>query len=274
MPKEPNAFVNQRIEVNPGLIKLRVIADGWEFPEFIPGQYTLLGLPWTSSRHSLADSADPMTPRNPHRMILRSYSMASSSRSRQYLEFYIVLVRSGLLSPRLFALEEGQRLFVSPNFQGMFTLNEVPAEFNLVLIATGTGVAPYMSMLRSQIGGNFRERMAVIHGAARVSDLGYHDELEKLDETYSGFNYIPVISRPDEESGAWAGEIGRVEKLWVENRVRVLWQVDLTPENTHIFLCGSPYMIEDMKEILGGQGFREHTERQEGQVHVEKYYLE
>ena len=97
-----NAIVTQRIEVAPGLMVLRVVPDGWHLPEFTPGQFAVLGLPPDAARCPGADIED-QTPR-PDRLIRRAYSIASSSVAREYLEFYINLVRSGSLSPRLFAL--------------------------------------------------------------------------------------------------------------------------------------------------------------------------
>ena len=78
----------------------------------------------------------------PNKLIIRAYSVASSSVAREYLEFYISLVRSGSLTPRLFNLEKGDKLWLSTHFSGMFTLHEIPIEFSVALIATGTGVAP------------------------------------------------------------------------------------------------------------------------------------
>ncbi len=270
MAKTFNAIVIQRIEVNPQLIKLRVMPDGWELPDFTPGQFTLLGVPWTTPRHHQADP-DSRQPRNPDRFILRSYSVASSSVAKEFLEFYIGMDKGGTLSPRLLTLGIGDRLYVGPEFNGMFTLSEVPKEFNVALIATGTGVAPYMSMLRSEIIEGFRHRFAVIHGAYHSSDLGYHDELKALDAASPIFSYIPIISRPEDEPVHWEGPVGRVQKLWTARVLDKVWGFHPNPENTHVFLSGNPAMIDDMLEILAKEGFQEHTERQSGQVHTERF---
>jgi ferredoxin--NADP+ reductase len=272
MAKEPNAVINQRIEVNPGLIKLRVVPEGWELPEFTPGQFTLLGLPWTFPRHESADP-DTQEPRDPNRLILRSYSVASSSVAKEYLEFYVGIVRSGALSPRLFALNVGDRLYVGPKFKGMFTLSEVPREFNVALIATGTGVAPYMSMIRTEIAEGFRHRFAVIHGAYHSSDLGYHEELNMLNAASSTFSYLPIISHPHEEAVKWNGPVGFVQKIWGEGALDEAWGFHPLADNTHVFLCGNPLMIDDMVKILEGEGFQEHTKKNPGQIHVERYFV-
>ena len=270
MAKTFNAIVVQRIEINPQLIKLRVVPDGWELPDFLPGQFTLMGVPWTTPRHHSADP-DSLQPRNPDRFILRSYSVASSSKAKEFLEFYIGMDKAGTLSPRLFSLKVGDRLYIGTDFNGMFTLSEVPKEFNVALIATGTGVAPYMSMIRTEIIEGFRHRFAVIHGAYHASDLGYHDELMALDATNPHFSYLPIISRPEDEPVAWTGPVGRVQKLWTERSLDRLWGLHPTPENTHVFLSGNPAMVDDMLTILSREGYLEHTERQSGQVHTERF---
>ncbi len=167
---------------------LRVAADGWELTEFVAGQYTVLALPGAARRCPGAD-AERRRPA-PARLIKRAYSVASSSRAREYLEFYITLVQSGALTPRIFALEAGERIWLSNKITGAFTLDSVPPEMNLVLMATGTGLAPYMSMIRSAVleGGN--RRIAVIHGARHSCDLGYRSELTWLSDEYRHFTYL------------------------------------------------------------------------------------
>ena len=103
MPKESlNAVVIQRIEISPELVVLRVASDGWELPPFEAGQFAVLGLSGKSARITWSDPEEE--PPEPERLIRRAYSIASSSVSNEYLEFYILLVRSGQLTPRLFSL--------------------------------------------------------------------------------------------------------------------------------------------------------------------------
>ena len=86
------------------------------------------------------------------------------------------------------------------------------------------------------------------------------------------FEYIPLISRPDEEPIAWQGYVGYCQDVWKRNYIGDLWGKRPTPEDTHILLCGNPAMIEDMFKLLGADGFREHTRKAPGQVHAEKYW--
>lgn len=265
-----NAILVWRQEVAPGLAIIRVVPDGWELPEFEPGQFAVLGLPGESPRLPGADPEDP--PPKPDLLIRRSYSIASSSKQKEYLEFYLALVRSGALTPRLFALPLGHKLWLGPKFSGLFTLKEVPPTANLVLVATGTGLAPYMSMLRTHLAGDSGRRTAVIHGARHSWDLGYRHELTALAQQFPHFSYIPTISRPELERQPWLGEKGHVQEVWRRGVIARLWGLALTPANTHVFLCGSPRMVDDMLTLLTGEGFFQHTKQRPGQVHTEKYW--
>lgn len=269
--KELNAIVSQRIEVTPNLIKLRVVPDGWELPDFKPGQYGVLGLPGSTSRSPLADPEENLP--DSDKIIMRAYSIASSSVAKEYLEFYVGLVRSGSLTPRLLDLKPGDKLWMGPKFKGMFTLSEVPSEFNLVLAATGTGVAPYISMIRSELAEGARHRFAVIHGACHSSDLGYNDELKTLASANKNFTYLPILSHAHEEVVPWKGHEGFVQKLWTDGTVARAWGFQPTPENTHLFLCGNPLMIKAMLEILEKEGFKKHSKKESGQVHTEQFFV-
>jgi ferredoxin--NADP+ reductase len=269
-PQDLNAVVSQRIEVAPGLIILRIVPDGWGLPDFKPGQFAVVGLPASAPRCAFSDEEDP--PPDPAKLVRRSYSIASSSLNRQYIEFYVTLVRSGDLSPRLFALSPGDRVWLGPKITGLFTLSEVPEDKHLALVATGTGLAPYMSMLRTLLEPGGPRRYAVVHGARHSWDLGYRSELITLQRVCPNFAYLPVVSRPDEEPVAWTQATGYVQDLWTSGAVGKAWGLEPSPENTHVFLCGNPDMVDNMVRRLQEQGYREHTRKEPGQIHVERYW--
>lgn len=264
-----NARVDAKELLSARLMILRVVADGWQLPHFKPGQYTVLGLPPEAPRCAL--SVAETTPSLPGRLIRRAYSIASSSLNREFLDFYIRLVSSGALTPRLFALEVGDALWLSSKMTGLFTLDQVPGDRNLVMIATGTGLAPYMSMLSTHLQCNSQRRIAVLHGAQHSWDLGYRSELMAFEHLCPNFTYLPTVSRPESEPVEWNGPVGRVQPLWTSGAVGRAWGFAPTPTDTDVFLCGSPAMIDDMIELLSTQGFREQTSRQPGQVHVERF---
>ena len=266
----PNAIVTSRIEVAPGLMILRVVPDGWRLPDFEPGQFAVLGLPPEAPRCTLSDPEEPSPPAG--RLIRRAYSIASSSLAREYLEFYITLVHSGTLTPRLYALRPGDRVWLGPKITGLFTLKEVPPDRDVVLVATGTGLAPYMSMLRTELSAAGGRRFAVLLGARHSWDLGYHAELVTMQRLSTGFSYEATISRPAEEPVPWSGRTGYVTDLWRDGALGWAWGRRPAPADTHVFLCGNPAMVDDMMLVLEAEGFREHSRRQPGEIHVERYW--
>lgn len=265
-----NAIVTHRIEVASGLIILRVAPEGWELPAWQAGQFGVLGLPGSAPRDALSDAEEPAS--DPDKLIRRAYSIASPAHEKNHLEFYITLVRSGALTPRLFALKPGDRIFLGEKIRGIFTLKDVPQGNHLVLVGTGTGLAPYMSMLRGELGCHVDLHSTVLLGARHSWDLGYRGELIAMQRFCPTFHYIPVISRPQEELTEWSGQVGYVQDLWDRGLVAAAMGREPTPDNTHILLCGNPGMIEGMIERLGHEGFVEHTRKQQGQIHAEKFW--
>jgi ferredoxin--NADP+ reductase len=198
--------------------------------------------------------------------------VASSSADDQYLEFYVSLVRSGALTPRLFALQRADKLWLSPKMTGMFTLDKVPPDHHVVLIATGTGLAPYMSMLRTHLVEPRESRVLVIHGARHSWDLGYRAELSMMQRLTTRLAYVPIISNPEEELVPWTGLTGLIQDFWTSGLVERAWMLAPDPSTTHVFLCGNPLMLEAMLKVLGEQGYAEQTPKQPGQIHLEKFW--
>jgi len=216
-----------------------------------------------------ADSEDP--PSEPDKMIRRAYSIASSSVERRHLEFYLTLVTAGQLSPRLFALRHGSRLFLGPKATGLFTLDRVPSDKAVLLVATGTGLAPYVSMLRTMLIHDTTRRFVVLHGARCSWDLGYRAELESLARLRPNFIYIPSITRPEQDPH-FRGQTGRIQKLMETGVVESLAGLRLDPGLMDVFLCGNPEMIQQVKAMLEAKGFTRDQGKQPGTLHVEEYW--
>jgi ferredoxin--NADP+ reductase len=267
---QTNAIVSQKIEVAPGLAILRVVPDGWELPEFTPGQFAVIGMPPDAPRCKGAEEEDE--PPRPDRLLKRAYSIASSSLSREFMEFFVALVPSGALTPRLFALEPGSRIWLGAKISGRFVLSDAPDDAHVVFIGTGTGLAPYMSMLRTHLEAGAKRKFAVLHGARHSWDLGYRSELMTLTRICDNFDYLPIVSRPGEEDVGWNGPTGHVQHLWTGDFIRDAWGFKPTAADTHVFLCGNPAMIDGMVEILAQEGFVEQTHDRPGQIHVERYW--
>jgi ferredoxin--NADP+ reductase len=266
-----NATLSKKTILTQGLAILRIDPDETPYG-FEPGQYTVLGLLGREPR--VLESEAEEAPADPEKMIKRAYSLASGS-TQEHLEFYIVLVTSGALTPRLLAVPEGGRLWLSRKAVGMFTLDSVPPDQDVILVATGTGLAPYVSMVRTRMeaecGG--RRRWAILHGGRRSWDLGYRNEFETLRARCSNFFYLPSITRPSPED-PWGGLVGRVNGILVDGTFEERFGARLDPARQHVFLCGNPAMVEEAVKQLGERGFSEwhHRKNPSGTIHVERYW--
>jgi ferredoxin--NADP+ reductase len=263
-----NATVVGREEIHADLIILRVRPDASLF-DFKPGQFGVLGLLGNAQRIPEAATEEPAT--DPAKMIRRAYSIASSSVERRYVEFYLTLITSGQLTPRLFALKHGDRVFLGPKASGMFTLDRVAPGKSVVLIATGTGLAPYVSMLRTMLMNETQRKFVVLHGARYSWDLGYRGELESLARLRPNFTYIPSITR-GEQDPHFHGRTGRIQNLVEQGTIEKDAGVDLDPSKTDVFLCGNPDMVKVVKGQLEAKGFVAGDGKNPGNIHVEEYW--
>lgn len=255
-----NSTVVSRIDVTPELMILRVRPDTG-VPNFSPGQYVALGLLGAAPRY---EGAEPEVEAPAHdKLIKRAYSIGSSPEERDFLEFYVAIVPSGTLTSRLAMLKEGDRLFCQPKVTGTFTLEGIPQDKNLVLVSTGTGLAPFMSMIRTSSTLASERAVTVVHGVRYPQDFAYAEELRRLEATQQRFAYLPIASRAPE---SWEGRKGRVQKLFEEGAI------SLNPDLDHVFLCGNPAMIEDIEANLTNSGFVVHSKKNPGNLHVEKYW--
>lgn len=261
-----NATVVGKILLRPDIMTLRVDTDEPR-EKFNAGQYTLLGLFGREERSP--NSTEESDPVDPDKLIQRPYSIASATTQLSQFEFYISQVKSGQLTPRLFNLEPGDRLFVSTRIVGVFKLAETPPHKDIVMIATGTGMAPYLSFLRSYLTERPDSKMAMIQGAAKQWDLGYYSELLFLDNMFKNFKYLPTLTEADE---TWNGY-----RLWIEQMLDgdVLKKeagIAIDPENTHFFLCGNPKMVANVSSWLLERGYTKHSRKEPGALHVEEFW--
>ena len=304
-----NATVVGRVEAAPGLMSLRIEPDKIPF-EFEPGQYVVLGLKASEHRVEEADVDEPGivagdgsagTPESraavaaqsatasraaadPGRLIQRAYCVASDGRAANSLEFYVTLILSGELTPRLFNLRVGDRLYVGPKAQGLFTLDKWSTK-SVLMIATGTGLAPYMSMIRheltlrvdGQIGlratlqRNGPRQFVVVHGARHSWDLGYRTELTGLARQIANFHYLPVVTRPAEDP-TWRGPSGYLQDVVASGVVEKETGQALTPENFDILLAGNPGMIDSMIGWAQARGFTQAGGEEVGTLQAERYW--
>lgn len=250
--------------------------------DFEAGQFANLALmPSPEALEAQAKAeAEGGTPqrRRPGRvkLVRRAYSIASPPKEKRWLEFYIVAVDEGALTPRLFDLEVGDRLFMDTKMKGHFTLADVPDQKNLVTVATGTGLAPFLSMYKqykdAPAPGRFN-RFVFIHGVRHEEDLGYREELEQMTKDDPRVVYLPAVSRAPKDS-AYDGYRGRVTTMFSDGTYEQVTGTKLNPETDHVFLCGNPAMIDQLEgELVERDGFVVKSPRQkDGNLHFERYW--
>jgi ferredoxin/flavodoxin---NADP+ reductase len=306
MGGEYNATLVGRIEVAPGLDIMRVAPDERPF-DYKSGQYVVLGMKATEARVAMAAEgpnvvagdqpagtsdgqsavdaqAAATAAADPDRMIKRAFCIASESRAEEYLEFYLTLISSGELTPRLFNLKVGDRLFVGSKAEGIFTIDKGSSK-SVLMIATGTGLAPYMSMIRRELGVdrnghlgvravwqcNGSRQFAILHGARYSWDLGYRTELMGLARHCSNFHYLPVVTRLQEDP-TWQGRTGYLQNLIAAGVIEKETGLAITPDNFDVFLCGNPDMIDSVLTWAEGRGFTRDKGHQVGNLHTEKFW--
>jgi ferredoxin/flavodoxin---NADP+ reductase len=241
-----NAVVERKIVWAPGLFTLSIAAP--EVAAFEPGQFLQLGLTLDGKR------------------VNRPYSVASPP--DKTLEFFIVLVENGQLTPHLWKLNPGDSVEVSQTAAGSFTLKHSPDASSLWLLATGTGIAPYIAMLRTNDPWRRYERIIFVHGVRHRNDLAYQSELATYRDRYGGrFTSIAVVSRED-MSGALRGRITTcIENGSLENFANQT----LSPQSC-VMMCGNPDMLDETEKLLEERGLKRHRSKSPGQIVVERYW--
>ena len=191
--------------------------------------------------------------------IERPYSMTSAPHEED-IELFIELLPPGLgvLTPLLWKLTEGDSVTIRPRPKGIFTFD---AKYHShLLVATVTGVVPYISYIRDYLHyGREGHRLYVLVGASYQDEHAYIEELDRAADEHSDFiTHVPTVSRPAEERNAgWPREKGRVN-LIVE---RYAEEFGLKPDDTMVYACGNPDMIEDVKARMVPKGFTVKEER-------------
>ena len=200
--------------------------------------------------------------------IARPYSLVNAP-GTEPLEFYYNVVREGPLSPRLAALEAGAPVFVAPNPAGFLVLREVPEAENLWLISTGTGLGPFLSILRTDAPWARFAHVTLVHAVRAAADCAYRDVIGAIAGARGEkFGFVPFASR-EAVVGAAAG---RVPAAIADGRLERAAGVPLSAERSHAMLCGNPAMVTDVTAALVARGMRKHRRRAPGHISVETYW--
>ena len=260
-----NATIVHRREIHERLAILRVRPDALPLPPFEPGQFVQLGLLQEAPPRPGSEAGASQR----LRIAKRPYSIASSPLETDHYEFFLALIEEGRLTPHLWKVGEGGRCFVDSRAIGAFTLRLVPPAMDLILVATGTGVAPFVSMLRTYHVDPPWRRAVLIHGARHASELAYDVELEAFARSDPRFRYVPVVSRDPE---TWTGPKGHVQVALDPKRFAELAGFPLDASVCHVLLCGNPDMIRSVRELLSPLGFAAPTAGTPGNLHYERYW--
>jgi ferredoxin/flavodoxin---NADP+ reductase len=226
------AEVTTRRDLAPDLWTFRVRPA--EPLRFTPGQYVAVAIPAAG------------------RMIERPYSICSAPHEPE-LEFFVELVPNGALTPRLYDLGVGAKLYLRRAAKGRFLFN--PASAHHLMIASVTGVAPYVSMVRDFARRDRPAgRLLILHAASSPVELGYSEELCKL----SWLEYIRTVSRPWLFPD-WTGERGRAEDILR----KYADGTGFLPGDTTVYACGNPQMIRNVQGVIERAGFPRAAFREE-----------
>jgi ferredoxin--NADP+ reductase len=211
------------------------------------------------------------------RPLLRAYSIASAS-YEEHLEFFSIKVPNGPLTSRLQHLQPGDPVIVSRKPTGTLVLNDLKPGKHLYLLGTGTGLAPFLSLVRDPETYERFDRIVLAHGVRTVSDLAYADHLERElpQHEYLGelirekLIYYPTVTR---EAFANRGRITDAIADGVMSRVTGL--PPLNPDTDRVMLCGSPAMLDDLATLLDGRGFQASPRtREPGDYVIERAFVE
>ena len=240
--KHVRARITSRHDLTAELWVVRLAPE--EKISFSPGQYLTVGLP------------------DGNRLIERPYSVASGPREAE-LEFFVELVREGQLTPQLYTVPVGGEVLMRRAAKGRFLFDEPSGRPNHFMVATVTGVAPFLSMVRELVarqaeGGRIPYRVVLLHSASVSEELGYADELTACSRAHSWLSYVPTVSRVWLDSG-WTGEVGRAEDVLRKH----LDGFGFKPGDTTAYLCGNPNMIHNAKQVLERAGFSKESMKEE-----------
>lgn len=285
------------------LMILRVRPDEG-LPSFVPGQYTVLGLGYWEPRVADCQMEGDISAVE-RKLVRRAYSISCPLlndagdlvvvHELDFLEFYISLVRQAdrppALTPRLFTLHAGDRIFCGPHVHGHYTLGTVNCDDNVVFAATGTGEAPHNAMVAHLLKAKHRGQIVSITCTRWKKDLGYLATQRRLEDQFPNYRYVALTTRePENLDPSHPLFIGKryLQDYFQNGGLELDTNLSLDPASTHIFLCGNPDMIgvpvrthdlsrrypepTGMVETMENLGFRVDVPHQRGNIHFEKYW--
>ena len=218
--------------------------------EFIAGQYTKVSL-------SINDQE-----------VARPYSFVNSP-NEDILEFYSVSVPNGPLSTAMQKLKEGDSINIGPKGNGFLILNEIPVTENIWMLATGTAIGPYLSILKTKDSWTKFKKVVLVHAVRYEKELTYQDTIRDIKDQYSDrFIYISYVSREETNTSLR----GRIPKDIGNGVLEKEANIQMNPNNTHVMICGNPAMLKDTTVELKKIGLKKHRRSSPGHITTENYW--
>lgn len=243
-----DAQVTARTDWNDHLFSLRFSCP--EFPGCKAGQFTKLGIEQDG------------------KLLSRPYSLVTLPDTDE-LEIIAVPVAEGQLSPKLHELQPGDSLKVMAPATGFLVLDEVPASRDLWLLATGTGVGPFISILATVQAWQTYQNIVLVYAARWQQDLAYLPQIQQWQQDYpQRFHFVPLVSREAAEGCLQ----GRIPDLLQSGAIQQQVGLPIDSQHSQLMLCGNPQMIEDCTKLLVSMGLSKHLRRSPGQISMERYW--
>lgn len=204
-------------------------------------------------------------------LVVRAYSVVSSPFD-ETLEFFSIVVPDGAFTSNLQHLKVGDELYLEKIPYGYLTLAryQQPLPHDLWLLATGTGLAPFLSMLQDFDTWSKYQKINLFYSVRTAAELAYVDRIQEIAETFgeghNGFKFIPIITRDPS-----APLHDRLPILIENGELEKSAGIELNPATSHVMLCGNPQMVDDTKEALKRRGLTMNR-RGEGNIAVENYW--
>ena len=201
-------------------------------------------------------------------VLARPYSLVNTP-DEDYLEVYFNIVEEGPLSPKLFALQAGDEVLVSDRPSGFLTVSELPDCPHLWMIATGTGIGPFLSILKSDAVWKKFEKVMLVYSVSYAGELAYRDLIDAVVQKHGDqFCFVPIVTREKMD-----GALGyRVPTVMQDGSLEAFAGVEINSDNSHVMMCGRSDMITDVSAALVARGMQKHRRRVPGHFTTEKYH--
>lgn len=202
--------------------------------------------------------------------IWRAYSVTSAEYD-EVLEFFVILIEDGAMSAYFAAIQAGDTILLDKTAQGFFLPERFPDGRDLIMLATGSGIAPFLSMLQQPAIWQRFDTLALVHSVSHNQDLIFNDLIENLaahplvGEYYEKLRFVPITTRENDAERLHC----RLPASLQNGSLARAFGLDFTKEHSRFMICGNPQMVQDTFKTLLEQGFAMHRNKLAGQIILE-----